>query len=220
MRASYSSVSLFDKCKAAWKYRYKDRVAEPSSKAAERGSRLHSAAEQYLIGAMPEEQLPVEFWKIKNHMAAMKAERPQVEVELFLDDQWRPCNNKGAAWIVIIDSLIRPPFDSQVAGVCDLKSGKVYDSHQDQLQLYATAVLSSFPAVASASVGALYLDEGRWGNQTTYHRGALPHLQNAWSAKRTWMMQEKLFNPSPSYFNCRFCSFAASKGGPCKDEAQ
>lgn len=218
MRASYSSISLFDKCKAAWKYRYKDRVAEPGSKAAERGSRLHSAAEQYLIGAITEQQLPVEFWKIKPYMADLKTAKPQVEVELFLTDDWKPCGAKGAAWIVIIDSLVRsePGF----AEVCDLKSGKIYESHVDQLQLYATAVMSSFPSIEHTDVGALYLDEGRWGNTTRYYRNSLPKLQEYWSGKRTWMMKEQLFNPSPSTFNCRYCSFAASKGGPCQDEAR
>lgn len=218
MRASYSSISLFDKCKAAWKFRYKDRVAEPSSKAAERGSRLHGAAEQYLIGAITEQQLPVEFWKIKPHMAELKTAKPQVEVELFLTENWEPCGSKGAAWIVIIDSLTRA--EPGVANICDLKSGKIYDTHQDQLQLYATAVMSSFPTVERTDVGALYLDEGKWANATRYYRRGLPAMQDYWGKRRTFMLREQLFNPSPSTFNCRYCSFGASKGGPCKDEVR
>ncbi len=214
MRASYSFISLGERCGAAWFYRYITKIPSATGVAAQRGKRLHTAAERYLKGEIPIEQLPVEFWRIKTWMEMVSKVNPLVEEVLYLDADWKVCPPEGAAWIFIIDIS----YDlGDVGFVYDLKSGKPYDSHAEQLQLYATAQLSADPTFKEVEVGAVYLDSGQTLYATRYSREQLPELQERWSAKRLAVIHGDR-KPNPSFMACRFCSYAASRGGPCENE--
>lgn len=214
MRASYSWLKLGERCGAAWHYRYVLRIADVSGAAAQRGKRLHKAAEKYLDGAIPVTQLPVEFWKIKAWLEVVKALKPLTEQIIYLDDTWQVCAPEQAAWIFIID--VSWIHDGE-GHVVDLKSGRAYDSHAEQLQLYATAKLSTLPLLPAVNVSAKYTDTGQSLYETRYTREMLPQLQAHWSQRRIAVMNGER-KPNPSFENCRFCSFAASRGGPCENE--
>jgi len=211
-RISHSSASLFQKCPAAWNYQYNLGVRGPSGKAAERGSRLHAACEKWLMGHI--DKLPIEFWKIQGAMGELRRTRPQVEVEVAVDAEWRACDplSKDAAWLSIIDILARP--GPTTIHLVDLKSGKPYSTHQDQLQLYATMMLSITDAL-DVGVSALYIDDGGYGHEKIYPRSLLPMLKSYYDDLRRKIHEEKEFAPTPSFDACRFCAAAAQRGGPC-----
>lgn len=214
MRASYSFIKLGEKCGAAWHYRYVLRLTDVSGAAAQRGKRLHKAAERYLAGEIPEQQLPVEFWKIKTWLEVVRALKPMSEQTIYLDESWQLCEPQQAAWIFVID--ISWVHDNEL-NIVDLKSGRAYDSHAEQLQLYATAKLSVLPRLPAATVAAIYTDTGQKLYETRYTREMLPQLQEHWSQRRIAVINGER-KPNPSFNNCRFCSFAASRGGPCENE--
>ena len=210
-RLSHSSANLFQKCPAAWKCHYMMGLRGESGPAAARGSRLHLAAEKFLTGQI--DNLPVDFWKISERMNRYKSMNAQVEVEVAVDKDWKPCDpgSPEAKWLSIIDILIRSP-DSAL--IIDLKSGKPYPSHQEQLQLYATMMMS-ITAVSTAGVAALYIDTGQSGHEKTYPREMQPMLMKYFDELHERISNEKDFAPTPSFDSCRFCSFSARKGGSC-----
>jgi RecB family exonuclease len=216
VRLSYSSISLFRRCPAAWKFNYVDGIPSKVGEAANRGSRLHACAEKFFAGALTPEQLPVDFWRVRPWMEIVRTQKPTPEYRVWLSFDWEATDEQGtngpAVLLCIFDVLCIHGPD---AAVFDLKTGRVYPEHAEQLELYAAAVLSAFPNVETARVGAVYIDSGELLHERSYARAELPALQRAWDERRAAIMAETEFAPTPG-LACRFCSYAQSKGGPCR----
>lgn len=215
-RSSYSSITLYERCGAAHYYRYDERIPSVTGVAAQRGKRLHTAAERFLNGEIDADHLPVEFWRLKEWIVMLKAAGAQTEKIVRINDAWELCPEDSESWIVIIDIVYFDPSTKTIY-IFDLKSGKAYDSHADQLQLYATVMLATHAQYDAVEVAAVYLDTGQQLYQTRYTRETLPELRKTWAARRA-KEQSGDRRPNPSFYACRFCSYAASRGGPCENE--
>lgn len=102
--------------------------------------------------------------------------------------------------------------------IYDWKTGKIYPEHDDQKALYSVAAFSEYPSVHQVRAIHVYFDLGQI-RQKTFHKDEMHELRNKWNV-RAGKYLEALKNPdgmiaNPGY-HCRWCSFSASKGGPCR----
>jgi hypothetical protein len=191
-----------------------------------RGTRLHTLCEQYITGTA---NVPPELKYVAPTLKALRVDHrkglTKIEVPLVFNDKWEPVSKfTKDAWLrTTLDVL---SIEGEVAEVIDWKSGgidkktkevKAQDKYTDQLSIYATAVLSAYPAVEIVTCLLLFIDAPK--NNTvsvggTASRKDLPRLQKKWAGRARGILSDTLFVPRPTY-SCKLCPFTKAKGGPC-----
>lgn len=215
MRHSYSSYSLYEKCPAAWKYRYVEGIPDTLPKpAAERGTRLHMAAERYLSGEISAGQLPVQFRAFSNLMEKMVEEGASPEAVWVVNDRWSLCTDgTSEAWVKSIIDVHW--INGDTLHIRDFKSGRVYVSHREQLELYMVMGAAIFPGVERVVAEAIYLDQATFGSQIEHNRLWLTELQKLWKERFDEIEKDTTHEAKPSIFACRWCPYGVINGGPC-----
>jgi PD-(D/E)XK nuclease superfamily len=136
----------------------------------------------------------------------------------LIDANWMPLplEEEGRAWAKAIVDL--HGIDGDVLSIVDLKSGKRYPEHADQLQVYALMGMKRYPSVKRIDVQDWYVDEGgRYGNQMSYLPQMFEHYAEPWNLLAQRMFDDQEFVPTPSKASCKWCPFKASKGGTCQE---
>jgi len=209
-RWSYSSISTYRECPAKWKFSYIDnRPWEPSAAMA-RGTRLHSMAEDYVRGKIT--YVPTEVKRIGPLLEQLIHLKAQPEVTWLLDRQWNPTNDPSQAWVKAIVDVHYVLND--VLYVKDYKSGQMYDSHREQLELYGIIGLKIYPEVKRVETSAVYIDTGHEGMDGSLIPAMLPRTIERWEKDAIMMMADENYEPRPGNA-CRWCEYKKAKGGPC-----
>jgi hypothetical protein len=105
---------------------------------------------------------------------------------------------------------------TQTLYVEDFKTGREYPGHKDQLELYAIKGMIIYPGVEKVDVAAIYIDQACRGKEDRYLRTSLPKLIEKWNGWATTMMEDRVWDPTPSEDACKYCDFNKKrKGGPC-----
>lgn len=217
-RTSYSAISTFESCEASYLFGYILATEEyQPGEAASRGIRLHKSGELYLKGELPFEDLPVDYWRVKQEMFNMKNAKAKSEEVICVNRDWKIVPSKGPGVfikaVVDIHWFERKP---QILHVRDLKTGNIYRAdHIDQLQLYGTMALVKYPRAKEVRVGGLYIDHGKHDCEAVYPRKMLPMLINHWTERALKVLTATEFPPKPSPDNCKYCPHNGKKGGPC-----
>jgi hypothetical protein len=230
---SYSRYATWCECPAKARFKYIDKLPEPSGPAAARGTEYHSLAEDYLAGRIP--ALPTELNKLKKQYAALRKEKPEVEVEFALSRQWQPVHwfakGKDAAWCrVKLDAVVPPTVTRRlkknfaIAKVYDHKTGGVDKDQklrpgkeaefEKQLELYALAALLRHPAADAAETYLLHIDAGAVTAGPPYMRSQIPQLIDLWEGRTAPMLKDVYFVPRPGPY-CNRCHYRKGNGGPC-----
>lgn len=229
---SYSRYATYTQCPAKAKYKFVLKIKEPSNDAMDRGSEIHKVAESYVKGVG--RAIPLElklFGKLfkqlrKQYKSVVSDSNKTVIVEQTLaftknwaETRWDDWN--GCAVRVKIDCTYLPT--PTVAEVVDWKTGKfnegMYESYKEQLELYALAVLLYYPALEEVRPKLCNLDLGITyppeDSASTFTRKDIPRLKALWAKRTKPMLNDTIFAPRPND-KCRYCSFRAGNGGPCK----
>lgn len=214
---SYSRFTTYDKCPAKAKYLYIDKIKDKGNANMSRGTIIHSKAEQLVKGNIT--GMPKELENFKDELQYLKILYKKgmvfVERDLAVTKDWDPTtyddwNNvwlRGKSDVVVIEDT--------VATDVDYKTGKKYDSHFEQGELYAIGSFCHFPQIKSVDVEFWYIDSGEVEG-ASYNKKDLNKLKKKWEKKTRPMLTDKEFKPKPGYA-CQWCNFAASKGGPCDE---
>ena len=213
-RWSFSRWSTYETCAFRAKLLYLEGRKESSGPAAKRGVEIHTKAEKYLAGK-PKLRLPAELKKFDKFVKALKKETTlQVEQDWAFNEGWLVTSWMDAdAWLRMkLDAFYIAPGQRGV--VVDWKTGKVYDKHKDQGNLYALAALIRNPELKEVDVIFAYLDSGI-KQEWNYQRTEMQELKDYWRRKTKAMLKDRAFVACPSYA-CRWCSFAKAVGGPCQ----
>lgn len=158
-------------------------------------------------------ELPPELNHYEGFVSGLQAAGGQAELQLAVDRGWNsvPFDSPDAWWRGVLDYiLVRTP----VAHVYDWKTGKEYDDHYDQKQLYALGVFCTYPEVLEVRAVHVYLDTGR-NTERVYSRYEVPSLRAQWEDRAGKALNATEFFPNPNY-GCRWCGYSRSKGGPCR----
>jgi hypothetical protein len=187
-------------------------VVEGPRPAADRGTRLHTACEKYLKDEIPLEKLSIDFRNVRGHLTIMKDLKAKAEEVWLCDDHWNYQTEEDLLTrfkaVIDIHYII-----GKTLFIIDLKTGRQYPEHADQLQLYAVMGFSRYPEVAVVETSALYL-EGP-GHPSQYPRAMLPHLQKFWANRGGILFDATEYPATPSADACRYCDYRAAKGGQC-----
>jgi hypothetical protein len=207
---SYTSISMWHKCPAKYDFRYNKKLKEPKTAAASRGTDIHSRIENYLKGT---QEMPPEVQFGGHLINDMKVRNFMAEVQFTVGRDWKPAEHgSGSAWITsYVDSFL---VDGNTIHMGEWKTGRVYDNHEEQRDIYLTMSLSSStPEVERAVIKTIYLDQGVASEQWMV-KEILPAHQKAWEDKAAPLEKDIFFSPRPGQ-HCKWCGFARSKGGPC-----
>lgn len=212
-RTSYSALTSFEACPLSYKLYYLDGIKETGPKpAADRGTRLHLAMERYLKGEIEVNQLSIDFRKIKGLLEECRSMGAKAE-ETWLctdDGTYQEVEDEHTRFKAIVD--LHYVVGKRLV-IKDLKTGRAYPEHYDQLQAYAALGLSRYPEVDEVEVSALYL-EGE-AQPAIYGRVMHPHLVAFWKGRWDLLFNTDEYPATPSVDSCRWCPYRASKMGHC-----
>lgn len=209
---SYSRYAQYDKCPAAAKYKFLDKLPEPPSPAMDRGNKIHKLAEDYTKGLI--KKLPIELKLFEDQFVELKKSKPQVEQTWAFKEDW-----SQTRWNDWQDCKVRIKVDASCLDdvtlyVIDHKTGKLRDGYDDQLELYAGTAMLVHPHVKEVNTQMWFLDSGDVVERV-YKAKDGKAIIKGWEKKVTPMLNDTRFSPKPGN-HCRWCHFSKSKGGPCK----
>jgi hypothetical protein len=209
-RWSYSSLGTYESCPAKYKFSYIDGIEWPSSPAMARGTRMHLMAEEFVNGTV--DRVHPEIQRIGPQLLTLKSSGAKTEAVWLLNKDWQPVQDQSQAWVkAIIDVHF---VDQDVLHLKDYKSGRMYDDHRSQLELYGLMGLCTYPDIKRAETAALYMDTGHEGMQSSIIRAMLPKMVQGWQDRAIIMMEDREWVPKPGPA-CKWCSFSKDKDGPC-----
>lgn len=241
---SHSRFVDYDGCPRKARYKHVDKMKEPIPSPEDepdhplnRGIRVHKEAEDWLNAARavlrirqqgeseedrntPFDPLPdsLETFTEEFEALAKDIENCHVEEQWAFKKDWSITDWFGrAAWCrvkldcahLIADGILR---------AIDFKTGKfkqdMQDQYERQLSLYAIAAFIMFPDVHTVEGELWYVDHGE-EHKVTFKREDFEKLRARWENNIKPMMMDEVYAPNPT-FRCRWCHFAASKGGLCE----
>ena len=211
-RTSYSALTTFEACPLSYMLYYLDGHKTEAGAAANRGTRLHEACEKFLKGEIEITKLSIDFFKIKQLLQHYKDLGAKAE-EVWLcdnDGNYQEEENAATRFKAVVDIHY---VIGKTLYIVDLKTGRAYPEHADQLQAYATIGFARYPEVEAVEVAPLYL-EGL-GHPTGYNRAFHPHLVNFWRGRWDKLFDTNEYPATPSLDACRYCQYRASKMGLC-----
>lgn len=221
---SFSRFRDHRTCPAFFKYKYIEKRAEPGNDAMQRGTDIHTLAENYVKGTI--KKLPQELKLFEEEFAVLKKNKALAEGEWAFSIDWQPTNwfkkpGQPAPWVRIkIDVCMLEKHDNSLA-VIDHKTGKfsTYKNpeYEEQLELYAIGGLLNFPNVDGVRPLLYFIDAGiihPEGQPLVTHK-ELPKLKKKWETKVKPMFNETAWKPKPNQA-CKWCHFRKENGGPCQ----
>jgi CRISPR/Cas system-associated exonuclease Cas4 (RecB family) len=209
MSWSLTSLGTWEQCGLKYKFRYVDRIKDKPSDQAQRGTDNHALIEGYLKGEI--ELLPSVLSFYQSFLSGLKLYPIYPEHRIALDSEWKPTAWETAWFRCALDLKLK---DGTGIVIYDWKTGKMYDDHYDQKQLYAIAAAAEDEEAKRVRAVHVYLDLNKH-TERTYERSELEAARLFWSARVAKMEKDKDFIANPTW-KCRFCSYSKHKGGPCQ----
>lgn len=213
---SFSRLMDWETCKFyAW-LKHAKRIPDPKpSPAADRGTAIHTIAEDYVNGVgsdivpVPLQKFDIEFRAMRN----LKKQSPnQViqELEWGFDTQWNPVPYKGAFGRVKSDLIkFNPDFTQGV--VVDYKTGKKFGNevkHGRQLEVYALSSFIMYPNLQVLDMEDWYLDLNEMlAIRNITREKALKVYMRVFDAKFREMTSATKFPPNPNVNSCKYCPY-------------
>lgn len=208
---SYTVWSTWKECPLRAKYRWIDRLKEPSNKAMSRGNDIHTAAEKFVQAKSGTKTQVKELKPWAPKLVELRRSGAAVEEPWGFDKQWTVTSWREAWLRMKLDVRV---LEGRHARVIDHKTGKRYDSHKDQAELYTVGAFLRHPELLTLDVEMWYIDQ-KSIDRIEYDRRELPSLVRKWDDRAKELFRDRNFYPRPTT-KCAWCSFSKSKGGPCK----
>lgn len=211
---SYSRLTTWEECPRRYQYNYVMKVEgkkEPHI-AASRGTEIHAKGEAYLKGEL--QLYPPEFQKVSGHTMYLKSRGAQPEVKLGVREDWSPCefDDPDTYLRVIIDILL---LDEGVLDVQDWKTGRIYDHHVNQLELYVAVAAAHHPEVTEYRSRAVYIDQGVIAKPVVTKPDRVKPIRMMIDGRIKNAEEDKIY-PTRAGSHCRWCDYSKQHGGPCQ----
>lgn len=217
MAGPWGEAQVCDKC---------GRVEETPAPIA-RGTALHTACENFLRHGG---KIPAELKGVAPLLKLLRKDYRKgyttIEEDMVFDANWQAVSKftKGAWLRTKLDVLT---CEDEMAEVVDWKSGgidkrtgeiRAEKKYDDQLSIYATAVLTAYPKVKKVACVLAFIDGPPGRNEVVSgglaERKDLVKLQAKWTGRAKVMLSDTIFAPRPT-MACRWCPYSKSRGGPC-----
>jgi CRISPR/Cas system-associated exonuclease Cas4 (RecB family) len=215
---SFSRYSTYDTCPLQARYKFVDKLPEAPSYALENGASVHNTLSQYIRGDLPANE-PVPGWTyFEKLLRELRELEPIVEQEWGYTKEWTPTGWFGN------DTWFRSKLDAMLdyedgdVDVIDFKTGRPREKESaQQAELYFLSIVCRYYHVQRVKVRFWSLDVEQKGKESIYRfdRSMAPEMLKRWTTRAEKMLNDRIMAPLPGQ-HCKWCSFAKSKGGPCK----
>lgn len=223
---SYSRYADYKQCPLKFRLKYIDKLKEPGSAAMDRGTDIHGIAESYvsIATARKPPAMPEELTHVADFAEYLRANDAIVEVEWGFKNDWSWIGRPGwfgkDVWFrAKADAHVL--YDDNTALLVDWKTGKKYETNEDQVELFALAAYKRYPNLTEVDTRLWYIDipdpknTGENEVQRVYKASEMSAIEKDWSRKVVPMFKDRKFAPTPNQ-RCRWCHFRKENGGPCK----
>jgi len=226
---SFSRYGDYKTCPQLFKFKHLMGLKEPGNQAMQRGSDIHTLAENYANGKL--KILPKELGLFKEEFKSLRAQKIKVIEESWTwtsgwaqETTW---NDWAGAWLRVKLDAAYVNVEHNALVIIDHKTGKLNDyrkpEYHEQLELYGLAGLLKYPDVKVVSPRLWYLDAGViYPNpekpdepELEYTRADEARLKKIWLKRIEPMFKDKTCKPKQNY-NCKWCHFRKDNGGPCQ----
>lgn len=212
-RWSFSRLQVYEGCARRAQLQYLERLPEirrpDGNKAADRGTWVHQAAEDFVLGKRHD--LIPELHNFKQEFMHLRNIDPKTitaEHTWYFDDEWNPVAHQKDAWLTVIIDLNVWLTDYTCITI-DHKTGKRYGNevkHGQQLQLYQLATLLRYPDTQEVTTELWYHDQNEIAKQTYTRKQGLRFL-NHFHNRGVALTTDTKFKAKPSTYSCRFCPY-------------
>lgn len=214
---SYSKLSLYEQCplKAALSYPTEGpRPVYRQHPAAARGDAIHLELETWMKSSrlidVPDIAKPFE-----PHLLELRKAKARTEEPWYFNSSWQTTSSRTARWLTMkLDVSAISPEDSAAATVVDYKTGRIYETHEDQGKLYALGTFQRYPAVTKVKVEFWYIDQSRIRDAGYARKRDAKPIRSDFERRLARMIDDDKCAPKPNPF-CRWCQFSKEAGGPC-----
>lgn len=212
---SYSRFALYDMCPMRFKHEVLEGNKTEASPAMARGDTIHKAVAAWITNkaeGVPREVL--KFPRIETLLLEMRAVPEKVvEQQWGFTAYWKPTGwFDRDTWLrVVLDAgFVYPDLTAEAV---DFKTGKRYGHNDDQMELFALAMMCKYTPVTHVTTRLVYIDTGEeeFAEYPATHK---QRLVDKWTKKVEPMFTDKVFAPRPND-KCKWCPLARSKGGKC-----
>lgn len=211
---SFSRLNTWETCPARARYLYIDKRQEKKGEPLIRGSRIHNEAMKYVKEGG---RLPKSLIQFRDEFKMLRKLGAAAEEQWAFNKAWESCTWFGKdVWVrIMVDANFFLDEDCSTLTVVDYKTGrkKSEGEYEDQLELYALGGFCTYD-VDEVFVELWFLDSGDIVGDK-YKVRQVPSMKKKFEKRAKRMLNDERFQATPNY-TCRFCSFNAKKGGPCK----
>jgi len=211
---SYSRLSTYEECPKSYWYSYVENMPgfRPPSPAANRGSNIHTAAEEYLKNVR--KIYPPELQKVSGHAMLLKSKKAQSELKLAVTDQWEPCAYNAPEVYLrgVIDILYE---EENAIHIQDWKTGQVYDSHSIQMENYVAIAAAHYPTATSYITRLVYIDQGIVTPPKRTESARLKPIRLLLDGRIKNAEEDAIYPTTPGA-GCKWCDYSKKYGGPCQ----
>lgn len=192
----------------AW-LKHAERIPDPRpNKYADRGTAIHSLAENYLLGKI--DPLPAELSKFKDEFESLRKRKDDLmlEQEWGFDKDWNPTEYKTAWGRVKADCVL--PVAENGGVVIDFKSGKKFGNeikHGEQLQVYALSAFIRHPDWNSITAELWYLDADDLTTIKVSRKTALERYLKVYDRRFRTMTEATEYPAKPNVVSCKWCPY-------------
>lgn len=228
--SSYSRVKDFEKCPyMLWlKAGEKRSQAHMDTKAMDRGTMVHNAAEKFVLGEgdfIPEMEKFADYFK--DLKIQYEAGGVAIEQEWGFDKDWRVTGywSEDVWFRMKLDNFITTSInliggDILSGRATDYKTGKKYGNevaHSQQGQLYVLGSFLRYPSLESCDVDFKYLDHGISSRPRSYTRRKAMKFLSSWTKRILAQTEALTFPPKANKITCKWCPFGPQNGdGSCE----
>jgi CRISPR/Cas system-associated exonuclease Cas4 (RecB family) len=218
---SFSGMNLYGQCPSAFNRRYNlhekvelpDGVVAKPSEAMLRGTRVHKGVEDFLLDY--EDDIPEEAESFRGLFYGIRDERDATPEQQFcFTDDWGTTTFGDKE-----NGKVRGMLDIayQHDGTChvfEIKTGKIYEEHAKQRNLYSLAGLLLYPETHTVRGTLLYLDSAI-EKSIEISRDKVDSWKYYWDQKIKSVQPPQPYTATPSW-KCKWCEFNVDNHGTCQ----
>lgn len=217
--ASYSRLLDFESCKFKAFLKHYKRIPDPRpSPAADRGTAVHQACEDWMRDLPHQQKQPAEAAKhFRAELDSLKESfiqgKASLEGEWAFDRDWKPTEWKTGWFRLKADAVVHPSPTEAV--VIDYKTGKRFGNelkHGEQLQLYALAVFLREPEVKHVVAELWYFDQDDLARLDISRKEGLRYLR-LFDNRARKMTEATTFPANPNMWSCKYCAYKSIELG-------
>ena len=214
---SYSRYAAYNECPAKFAYKFIIGIEEPQSEAMKRGNHIHSLADKYVTAQL--DTLPEELGKFETLFNFARDDgKFFTEQQWGFTDKWEVTgymsfSGPKRTYMRAIVDLGRYYDDEQHLLLVDHKTGKLYDTNEDQIELFSLAGMIRLPSVKTVEARLWYLDTGDEIIRSFDARDKRDMISK-WNENIRPMMNDTIFAPRQNKW-CSRCFYSRYNGGPC-----